>query len=101
MEQKFKKQIVDGSETIEQLAKEICGYGHFAYENDDCEHPIPRKAVEEYLSVGVMFADKKLKQLKQLADAMYSAAQYLTTDASRLHKTMEEYRQFIIHQLNK
>ena len=100
MEQKFKKQIVDGSETIEQLAKKICGYGYFAYENDDREHPIPRKAVEEYLSVGVMFADKKLKQLKQLADAMYSAAQYLTTDASRLHKAMEEYRQFIIH-LNK
>lgn len=100
MEQKFKKQIVDGSETIEQLAKKICGYSHFAYENDDYEHPIPIKAIEEYLSVGVMFADKKLKQLQRLADAMYSAAQYLTTDASRLHKAMEEYRQFIIH-LNK
>jgi hypothetical protein len=41
---------------------------------------------------------EKLEKLKKLADAMYYAAQYLTTDASRLHKAMDEYRQFIIHE---
>jgi hypothetical protein len=40
----------------------------------------------------------KLAKIKKLADAMYYAAQYLTTDASRLHKAMDEYRQFIIHE---
>lgn len=29
---------------------------------------------------------------------MYYAAQYLTTDASMLHKAMDEYHQFIIHE---
>ena len=41
---------------------------------------------------------EKLKKLKKLADAMYYAAQYLTTDASRLHKAMDEYHKFIIHE---
>jgi len=41
---------------------------------------------------------EKIKKLKKLADAMYYAAQYLTTDASRLHKAMDEYHKFIIHE---
>ena len=41
---------------------------------------------------------EKLEKLKKLADAMYYAAQYLTTDASRLHKAMDEYHKFIIHE---
>lgn len=44
---------------------------------------------------------EKLEKLKKLADAMYYAAQYLTTDASRLHKAMDEYHQFIIHEYHK
>ena len=40
----------------------------------------------------------KLEKLKKLADAMYYAAQYLTTDASQLHKAMDEYHKFIIHE---
>ena len=32
---------------------------------------------------------------------MYYAAQYLTTDASRLRKAMEEYHKFIIYEYNK
>ena len=39
--------------------------------------------------------------MKKLADAMYYAAQHLTTDASRLHKAMEEYHQFIINEYHK
>ena len=40
--------------------------------------------------------ESKLQKLKKLADGMYCAAQYLTTDASQLRKAMEEYHQFII-----
>lgn len=41
---------------------------------------------------------EKLEKLKKLADAMYYAAQHLTTDASRLHKAMDEYHKFFIHE---
>lgn len=41
---------------------------------------------------------EKLKDIVKLADAMYYAAQYLTTDASMLHKAMDEYHKFIIHE---
>ena len=41
---------------------------------------------------------EELKEIKKLADAMYYAAQYLTTDASRLHKAMDEYHKFIIRE---
>ena len=41
---------------------------------------------------------EKLKKIKKLADAMYYNAQYLTTDASRLRKAMDEYHKFIIHE---
>ena len=38
-------------------------------------------------------------KLKELADNMYSAAQYLTTDASRLHKAMEEYHNYTVYKV--
>lgn len=38
----------------------------------------------------------KQQKLKKLADGMYHAAQYLTTDASHLRKAMDEYHQFVI-----
>ena len=44
---------------------------------------------------------ERLTKLKKLADNMYNAAQYLTTDASRLHKAMEEYRQYVINELKE
>lgn len=44
---------------------------------------------------------EKLEKLKKLADAMYYAAQYLTTDASKLHKAMDEYHKFIINEYHK
>ena len=46
-----------------------------------------------------MTPHEKLTKLRQLADAMYEAAQYLTTDASRLHKAMQDYRNFVISEL--
>ena len=45
-----------------------------------------------------MIEKEKLKEIKKLADAMYYAAMYLTTDASQLHKAMDEYHKFIIHE---
>jgi hypothetical protein len=52
------------------------------------------------MEVGAAFQMKetepKLQKLKKLADGMYHAAQYLTTDASQLRKAMDEYHQFII-----
>lgn len=44
---------------------------------------------------------EKVEKLKKLADKMYYAAQYLTTDASRLHKAMDEYHQFLIYEYYK
>jgi hypothetical protein len=40
----------------------------------------------------------KIEKLKKLADAMYDAAQYMTTDASRLRNAMREYHQFVIQE---
>lgn len=48
-----------------------------------------------------MNTENKLLKLRKLADAMYYAANYLTTDASRMHKAMEEYHQFIINEYHK
>jgi hypothetical protein len=44
---------------------------------------------------------EKLEKVVKLADAMYYAAQSLTTDASKLHNAMDEYHQFIITEYNK
>lgn len=48
-----------------------------------------------------MLQAKTREQLYKIADAMYFAAQYLTTDASRLHKAMNDYLQFIIQNFHK
>lgn len=44
---------------------------------------------------------EKLIKLKKLADNMYYAAQYLTTDASKLHEAMKQYRYFTIYELKE
>ena len=38
--------------------------------------------------------EEKLNKAIKLADAMYNAAQQLTTDASRLHKAMQDWWNF-------
>lgn len=45
--------------------------------------------------------DEKFNKLKNLADNMYIAFQYLTTDASRLMKAAHEYHHFVVYELNK
>ena len=44
---------------------------------------------------------EKLTKLEELADNMYYAAQYLTTDASKLHEAMKQYRYFTIYELKE
>ena len=94
------KYSLQQANSLDDLATRICGFGYYANHNDDREHPVPKEAVREYLGVGAAFQMKetepKLQKLKKLADGMYRAAQYLTTDASHLSKAMEEYHQFII-----
>lgn len=42
-----------------------------------------------------------MEKLKELADKMYSSAQYLSTDASRLRKAMKDYHDFVIYEYPK
>lgn len=44
---------------------------------------------------------EKLEIMKKFADGMYYAARSLTTDDSRLRKSMEDYYKFIIYEYNK
>ena len=48
-----------------------------------------------------MTPQEKLTKLKQLADAMYEAAQMMSTDASRLREAMNNYRRFVIYELKE
>lgn len=70
---------------------------------EDAEY-IRKEIVDEMLNQAFL-EDQKLKKklfkLRELAGNMYNAAQYLTTDASRLHKAMEEYRQYVINGLKE
>ena len=54
------------------------------------------KRIYDNKSVGeiikVITPQEKLTKLRQLADAMYEAAQNMSTDASRLKKAMQEPR---------
>ena len=93
------------AKSLDDLATRICGFGYYAYHKDDRDHPIPKEAVREYLEMGAAFQtmqtedERKQRKLKRLADAIYTAAQYLTTDTTRLRKAMEEYHQFCINEL--
>ena len=56
-----------------------------------------RSFVEDTLKVEEVDLEKeedKLDKAIKLADAMYDAAQRLTTDASRLHKAMQDWWNF-------
>ena len=48
-----------------------------------------------------MTQEEKFKRLKGLADAMYTAAQYLSTDASSLRRAMADYYRFTTFELPK
>lgn len=44
---------------------------------------------------------EKLTKLEEMADKMYYAAQYLTTDASKLRKAMRDYWRYVVYELNE
>lgn len=48
-----------------------------------------------------MTQQEKLTKLEQLADAMYYSMQNLTTDTTRIRKAMQDYRHFVIYELNE
>ena len=44
---------------------------------------------------------ERLTKLKELANKMYYAAQYLTTDASKLRKAMRDYWHYVVYELKE
>jgi uncharacterized coiled-coil DUF342 family protein len=48
-----------------------------------------------------MNTEEKLKNIKELADKMYSRMAYLTSDTRPIREAMEEYHQFIINEYHK
>lgn len=44
---------------------------------------------------------EKLTKLEEMADKMYYAAQYLTTDASKLRKAMRDYWHYVVYELKE
>ena len=63
-------------------------------------------AIALLLIIGILFGIQiqkvrtpktKADEIKKLADDMYDAAQYLSTDASRLRKAMAEYHKYIAY----
>ena len=84
-------------EEREQAAEDY--YNEVKYLSDLSAFPIAA------FKAGAEWADRtiieKLNKLKQLADVMYESAQMMSTDASRLHKAMQDYRQFVIYELKE
>lgn len=66
------KKTLKIAKSLDHLATLICGYGDYAYHNNDREHPIPKEAVKEYLEVGAAFQKQQRKAylLIQYPDSM-------------------------------
>lgn len=66
------KHSLQKAKSLDHLATLICGYGDYAYHNNDREHPIPKEAVKEYLEVGAAFQKQQRKAylLIQYEDSM-------------------------------
>ena len=71
---------------------------------EDAEY-IRKDVVDEMLNqsflAGQEIMKKKLTKLEEMADKMYYAAQYLTTDASKLRKSMRDYWRYVVYELNE
>jgi hypothetical protein len=61
MDKNFKTQIVNSSNSIEQLAKKICGYGYFDHSGED--YPVKIEHIIEYLEIGMMFGAKRVGEI--------------------------------------
>lgn len=66
---------------------------------------IRKDVVDEMLNqaflAGQETMKEKLTKLEEMADKMYYAAQYLTTDASKLRKAMCDYWHYVIYELKE
>lgn len=71
---------------------------------EDAEY-IRKDKVNEMLNQAFLEGQKvikeKLTKLEEMADKMYYAAQYLTTDASKLRKAMRDYWYYVVYELKK
>jgi len=71
---------------------------------EDAEY-IRKDIVDERLNqaflAGQEIMKKKLTKLEETADRMYYAAQYLTTDASKLRKAMRDYWHYTVYELKE
>lgn len=71
---------------------------------EDAEY-IRKDMVDKMLNQAFLEGQKvikeKLTKLEEMADKMYYAAQYLTTDASKLRKAMRDYWHYVVYELKK
>lgn len=71
---------------------------------EDAEY-IRKDMVDKMLNQAFLEGQKvikeKLTKLEEMADKMYYAAQYLTTDASKLRKAMHDYWHYVVYELKK
>ena len=71
---------------------------------EDAEY-IRKDIIDEKLNQAFLAGQKvmreKLTKLEEMADKMYYAAQYLTTDASKLRKAMHDYWRYVVYELNE
>lgn len=71
---------------------------------EDAEY-IRKDIVDEKLNqaflAGQETMKEKLTKLEEMADKMYYAAQYLTTDASKLRKAMRDYWRYVVYELKE
>lgn len=86
--------IITGDDTFDRIDLEL---NH----NSPNREVVERYASDFYRSMIERSVYAKQNKLKGLADTMYHAAQNLSTDASKLKKAMEDYRQFVINELRE
>lgn len=71
---------------------------------EDAEY-IRKDMVDKMLNQAFLEGQKvikeKLTKLEEMADKMYYAAQYLTTDASKLRKAMRDYWHYVVYELKE
>lgn len=87
-------------ERAEQLAKSI-NDAHWCTDGLSFEDVVSRlilRELQEERKMQKAIDDAKYKKLRKLAYDMYTAAQYLTTDASILRKAIDAFHQFISYE---
>ena len=63
--------------------------------NDDYDNAASRERCKLMVMDMAEYKDELIQKFKHHADAMYSAMQNLSTDASQVRKAMEDYHSFL------